>query len=391
MFEAYEEDRRLVEIISTVAIQLGSLIQHKQAEEALRSSVATNRALINALPDLLLRINKEGYFVNFKAAKNESLIIPDNNFVGKHLCEVLSSEIALPAMACIEQALATGEIQIFESQAYVDNLLRYYEFRIVVSAENEVMAIVRDITETKLFLELLQQQERQLKAILNNIPGSAWLKDSESRYIAVNEPLLRLFNKKLEDVIGRTDYDLFPADLAQKCIDDDREVLATGQRKYFEEFSLASDGSEVWFETIKTPIYNENNEIIGTTGIAYDITERKRIERDTFNALKKERELSELKSRFVTMTSHEFRTPLATILSSAELLEYYSHKWSDEKKLNHLYKIQSAVNHMTSLLNDVLLIGKAEAGKLEFNPQPFDLIIFCSSLVEELQISTTKH
>ncbi|PPS46022.1 ATP-binding protein [Chroococcidiopsis sp. TS-821] len=391
MFEAYEEDQRLVEIISTVAIQLGSLIQHKQAEEALRSSVATNRALINALPDLLLRINKEGYFVNFKAAKNESLIIPDSNFVGKHLCEVLSSDIALPAMACVEKALATGETQVFESQAYVDNLLRYYEFRIVVSAENEVMAIVRDVTETKLFLELLQQQERQLKAILNNIPGSAWLKDSESRYIAVNEPLLKLFNKKLEDVVGKTDYDLFPPDLAQKCINDDREVLSTGQRKYFEEFSTNPDGSEVWFETIKTPIYNENNEIIGTTGIAYDITERKRIERDTFNALKKERELSELKSRFVTMTSHEFRTPLATILSSAELLEHYSHKWSDEKKLSHIHKIQSAVNHMTSLLNDVLLIGKAEAGKLEFNPQPLELIQFCSSLVEELQISTAKH
>ncbi|MBE9189498.1 PAS domain-containing protein [Gloeocapsopsis crepidinum LEGE 06123] len=391
MFEAYEEDQRLVEIISTVAIQLGSLIQRKQAEEALRSSVATNRALINALPDLLLRINKEGYFVNFKAAKNESLVIPDNNFVGKHLCEVLSSEIALPAMTCIEKALATGELQVFESQTFVDNLLRYYEFRIVVSAENEVMVIVRDITETKLFLDLLQQQERQLKAILNNIPGSAWLKDNESRYIAVNEPLLKLFNKKLEEVVGKTDYDLFPPDLAQKCIDDDREVLATGKRKYFEEFSVNPDGSEIWFETIKTPIHNENNEIIGTTGIAYDITERKRIERDTFNALKKERELSELKSRFVTMTSHEFRTPLATILSSAELLEYYSHKWSEDKKLSHIHKIQSAVNHMTSLLNDVLLIGKAEAGKLEFNPQPLDIIQFCSSLVEELQISTTEH
>lgn len=391
MFEAYEEDQRLVEIISTVAIQLGSLIQRKQAEEALRSSVSTNRALINALPDLLLRINKEGYFVNFKAAKHENLIIPDHSFVGKHLCEILAEDIALPAMACIEKALATGELQVFESQTFVDSLLRYYEFRIVVSAENEVMAIVRDITETKLFLELLQQQERQLKAILNNIPGSAWLKDKESRYIAVNEPFLQLFNKPLEEVLGRTDYDISPPDLAQKCIEDDREVLATGTRKYFEESSINPDGSEIWFETIKTPIHDENNEIVGTTGIAYDITERKRIERDTFNALKKERELSELKSRFVTMTSHEFRTPLATILSSAELIEHYSHKWSEDKKLNHIHKIQSAVNHMTSLLNDVLLIGKAEAGKLEFNPQPLDIIHFCFSLVEELQISTTVH
>ncbi len=64
------------------------------------------------------------------------------------------------------------------------------------------------------------------------------------------------------------------------------------------------------------------------------------------------------------MASHEFRTPLTTILSSAELLERYSQKWSEEKKLTHFQHIQVAVKHMTELLNDVLVIGKAEAGKL---------------------------
>ncbi|HEY9845969.1 MAG TPA: HAMP domain-containing sensor histidine kinase, partial [Candidatus Caenarcaniphilales bacterium] len=98
-----------------------------------------------------------------------------------------------------------------------------------------------------------------------------------------------------------------------------------------------------------------------------------------------------LKSRFVTMTSHEFRTPLTTILSSAELLENYSYKWSEEKKLSHLYRIQAAVKHMTQLLNDVLLIGKAEAGRLEFKPAPLDLLKFCHDVVEEMQLSTRRH
>lgn len=109
------------------------------------------------------------------------------------------------------------------------------------------------------------------------------------------------------------------------------------------------------------------------------------------NALKKEQELSELKSRFVTMTSHEFRTPLTTILSSAELLENYSYKWTEEKKLHHLQRIQVAVQRMTQLLNDVLLIGKAEAGKIEFQPLPLDLAAFCHNLVEELQLGTSTH
>lgn len=108
-------------------------------------------------------------------------------------------------------------------------------------------------------------------------------------------------------------------------------------------------------------------------------------------ALDKEKELSELKSRFVSMASHEFRTPLATILSSAELIEHYSHKWSEEKKLTHLERIQTAVKHMTQLLNDVLLIGKAEAGKLEFKPTAIALTQFCNNLVEEIQLTASNH
>ncbi|MDV2993475.1 MAG: Cell-division control histidine kinase PdhS [Chroococcidiopsis sp. SAG 2025] len=91
------------------------------------------------------------------------------------------------------------------------------------------------------------------------------------------------------------------------------------------------------------------------------------------------------------MASHEFRTPLTTILSSAELLEDYSSKWTEEKKRHHFQRIITAVKHMTGLLDDVLLIGKADAGKLEFNPLSIDLIEFCRELVEGMQITTTAH
>ncbi len=119
--------------------------------------------------------------------------------------------------------------------------------------------------------------------------------------------------------------------------------------------------------------------------------QRKQAEGEIRKALAKEKELTELKSRFISMTSHEFRTPLTTILSSAELLERYSYKWTEEKKLTHLHRIQKSVKYMAKLLDDVLIIGKAEAGKLEFNPVPLDLGNFCRSLVEELQLNNTNQ
>lgn len=122
-----------------------------------------------------------------------------------------------------------------------------------------------------------------------------------------------------------------------------------------------------------------------------DMTESKRVEAEIRTALKKEKEVNELKSRFVTMTSHEFRTPLTTILSSAELLQDYGYKWTEDKKLQHLQRIQIAVKHMIGMLNDVLLIGKAEAGKLDYQPILLDLVQFCHDLVEELQLTANNH
>ncbi|HLO51497.1 MAG TPA: ATP-binding protein [Kamptonema sp.] len=118
---------------------------------------------------------------------------------------------------------------------------------------------------------------------------------------------------------------------------------------------------------------------------------RAKAESEIRKALEKEKELNELKSRFVSMVSHEFRTPLATILFSAGMLENYGQKWSEDKRITHLRRIQTAVKQMTGLLEDILIIGNSEVGKLDFKPVNFDLKNFCIEIVEELQMMAEKH
>lgn len=116
-----------------------------------------------------------------------------------------------------------------------------------------------------------------------------------------------------------------------------------------------------------------------------EIFRRRRAEKELLEALNKERELSQLKSHFLAMTSHQFRTPLTTIFGSTELLQFYGERLSLEKKQNHFNRIRDNVKHLTQMLDDILLIGQDEAEELKFNPTPINVIEFCRDLVANFQ------
>lgn len=143
-----------------------------------------------------------------------------------------------------------------------------------------------NITIRKKAEDRIKQIKLQQEALLNNIPDLAWLKDKLSRFIAVNEPFAKACGKTTDAIIGKTDADIWPAELADKYRSDDMEVVQSGVHKRIEEPLADNTGVIRQIETIKTPIYDTNNEIIGTTGIARDITERKKTE----NALRKSEE-----------------------------------------------------------------------------------------------------
>jgi len=124
---------------------------------------------------------------------------------------------------------------------------------------------------------------------------------------------------------------------------------------------------------------------------AHDITERKRAELEILKSLQRERELSELRAQFVTMVSHEFRTPLTTIQLSSGLLQNYSAKWTEEKKNNHFQKIQTAIKRMTELLEDILVVGKMESQTLECQPVEINLEQFCHEIIENLTLNDSNQ
>ena len=141
-----------------------------------------------------------------------------------------------------------------------------------------VLGIYDDITERKNAELALQQHSRYQRALLDNFPFAVWLKDTECRFLAVNEQFVTLFGAlSADDLVGKNDYDIAPAELAEGYRADDRAVLDSGQQKNVEEEVIDGNGVRKWFETYKSPVILDDK-LLGTVGFARDITERKQIE-----------------------------------------------------------------------------------------------------------------
>jgi len=147
----------------------------------------------------------------------------------------------------------------------------------------------------------LRNIQLQQKAILNNIPDIAWLKDTDSRFIVVNEAFAESCGFRADEIVGKTDFDLWPEDLAQSYRADDREVMDSKKRKCIEERLVSKQYGETWIETVKTPIFDDQGKVIGTTGIARDITQRKK-EEERQNDVRSELEIR-VKVRTAELTS----------------------------------------------------------------------------------------
>ncbi|MBT8284131.1 MAG: PAS domain S-box protein [Flavobacteriaceae bacterium] len=156
------------------------------------------------------------------------------------------------------------------------------------------------------------------------------------------------------------------------------------------------EGTHLSFEIIyrrrsymvnSTPLRDRGNGITHALMVFHDISEHKKAEQNIRTALKKEQELNDLKSRFISTASHEFRTPLSVILSSATLIERQNETGKEEARLKHTNRIKSNVQNLVVILNDFLSLGKLEEGAITPNYQWFDLLILSEAILAEMEVN----
>ncbi|GEM_PF-5261580 len=188
-------------------------------------------------------------------------------------------------MAMLEQVLQPDDTRGFDCEYRFDDNAGGYHWLQSVGRVVQRDAVGRpllgagysiNIDERKRNEHELQQREQYQRALLDNFPFAVWLKDTESRFLAVNQEFVQLFGQRnADELVGRDDFDIAPAELAEGYRADDRAVLASGKKKYVEEEIIDADGIRKWYETYKAPVFDVSGSVVGSVGFARDITERR--------------------------------------------------------------------------------------------------------------------
>ncbi len=281
-----------------------------------------------------------------------------------------------------------------------------------------------------------RERERWLATTLKSIGDAVITTDSQGLVTFMNPVAEALTCWKQEEVLGSNLSRVFQTinEITREVVESPvalalREGATVGLENH--TLLITKDGTEIPIDDSAAPIRNEDGSIIGAVLVFHDVTEqqqikailqktneelaervaesitqlktvneqlraeidrRQQLESEMLLALEKERELNELKSRIVATISHEYRTPLTTILSSTELLEQYGSNWTEDRKRKHFQRIQASVKYLTELVNDVLFINEAEVGSLKFEPAPLNIEQVTRELVEEFQLEDAgKH
>jgi len=303
--------------------------------------------------------------------------------IGRNLLElIVPAEIREHVAKLIRKTYETGQpipagelsllrkdgssVAVFSSHAYVH----------VPGQEAEMFCVDIDLTELKRAEQTLRRRESYQRALLDNFPFMVWLKDEQSRFLAVNRAFAKAFEwPSPASLVGRNDFDITTPEQAELYRADDQAVMDSRTNRQTEELS-GSPEQQYWVETYKSPVIIDGK-VTGTVGFARDITARKKVEMELLAAKAEAEAANRSKSNFLAAASHDLRQPLSALSLYVGLLKAAAPTECVELVNN----IQNCVGSLSELLTDLLDVSKLEAGVVVPKQSDFAIDDLLASLV----------
>lgn len=406
---------------------LVDITARKLAEEALHASTAKLETIVDVSPLAMVILDTKGNVALWNKAAEKMF--------GWNAGEVLGSPNPIIPNEKKEEhkkllnSLMAGEpiTELELERRRKDGSVIYTSLSsapIYDSSENVsgMMAIIADITARKQAEKIIRENEERYRSVVLNTPLMNYVIDKNGNFTLSEGLGLKGLGLLPGQVVGTNAFELYKdyPSLLHYFKD------ALNGKNVRDEIQI----NNIIFDTSLTPVFSEGGEVEKIIGVSSDITERKKVEAELEKhkshleelvkqrteelarineelqseielkiraeeqlevALAKEKELNELKSRFISTASHEFRTPLTSILTSAQLIRKYANKWGPDKIDQHLVRIESSGNNLTKLMDDVISINKAESGKVKIDMARINIKHLCESIIEEILIQSNDN
>lgn len=271
------------------------ITQRKKTEEQLRKATSEMETVFHAFPDIYFWLDADGRIIDYHAADPTELYTPPEEFMGKMMNEVLPGDVGQRFAEAISRVVQTGSMASTEYLLELPQGERYYEARLMPLPDNQVLAIVRNITERRRADKDLGESQEMLRLVLTNIPQFVFWKDINSVYMGCNENFARVAGVgSPEGIVGKTDYDLtWGSAEADSYREWDRRVMASDKPEYHIAETQLTPGGTIIVDTNKVPLHDAEGRVVGILGTYEDITERKQAEQALQEAEAKYRSLVE--------------------------------------------------------------------------------------------------
>jgi len=375
------------EPVALVGLSIDITEELRQAEELRKLSLAVEQS-----PESIVITNLDAKIEYVNEAFLRATGYTQTEVLGQNPRILHSGGTPPETFLALWDALTHGQVWKGEFQNRRKDGTEYVEFAIIApirQADGRIthyVAVKEDVTEKKrLGQELdahrhhleelvsrrtdeLRRQSQSLQALIDNLPHMAWMKDTQGRFIAANRVIAELNGLTTKDLIGKTDLELWPREMAERYLADDAEVMANRRQKTTE--GPVATHPDTLYETYKAPILDADGTVLGTVGFARDIKPQRDMEAELARRALEAEAATQAKSAFLANMSHEIRTPMNAMLGLTHLLR---RDGATPRQVERLVKIDHSAHHLLSIINDILDLSKIEAGKLELEQTSFAL------------------